>query len=593
MLHQNEILGDISVEANKSPSEGVDDLSHLRKLLLGSEYDDLLQLQREFSDHSHTSEKISKVVSEAIAIRCKQDDSISTALVPSVEEAIHVSARRDPKRLSNALFPVMGPAIREAVAEALSSMMQQMNQLMENSLSARSIQWRIKAFRTKRSFAEVMLSETMLYQVEQVFLIHRETSLLINHLTSDNAIIKDPDMVSSMLTVVTDFVKDSFVVDKQQSVKSIKFAQLNLLFEAGPHAIIVTAVRGLIPADLQVSVREQVEELHRLYGSALESYDGNAAGFPDTHKQLDKCLLSKIKNGRDNVSNKKKIPWSAIILLSLIVLLPLAWWLFNKVEQNKWNNIVSQLQAEPGIVILDHHKQDGEYIVHGMRDPLAKDPAEIVAYNQSFNKPINWNMQSYYSNELGIVEQRILEQLNPPASVITNFQNGHLAVQGEADAAWIAVLPDKLPFIWGVSSVDTAQLRETEDLQQKIQQLVGSIEEVVIEFAPNSSELSSNDLLFIESVYQQINDLQALTERAGRAFKLGILGFADISGTSAANIVISDKRARSVHDVLVRKGVVGDELLAKGLGSYTAQSEFTKSLKCLSQRCVMFEFYIN
>lgn len=593
MLHQNKIVGDTSVKSSLPQSEGMNDLEHLRKLLLGSEYEDLLKLQREFSNHSHTSEKISKVISEAIAIRCKQDDSVSQALVPSIEDAIRVSAKRDPKRLANALFPVMGPAIRESVAETVSAMMQQVNQLLENSLSARSIKWRINAFRTKRSFAEVMLSETVLYQVEQVFLIHRETSLLINHLTSANIIVKDPDMVSGMLTAVTDFVKDSFVVDKQQNVKSIKFGRLNLLFEAGPHAIIVAAVRGIIPADLQITIRKQVEELHRLYGSKLESYDGDVEQFPDTYEQLDKCLLSKKKTDKLEASNKRKIPWPAIIALSFLVLLPLAWWVFSKIEQNKWNNIVNQLQAESGIVILDHHKQDGEYFVNGMRDPLAKDPAEIVAAEQSFNKPIKWNMQSYYSNEINIVKQRIMHVLNPPSGITTNFQNGHLTIQGEAEAAWIATLPSKLPFIWGVNSVDTAQLGEIEDLQQKIHQLVGSIEEVVIEFAPNSSELSSNDLIFIENVHQQINDLQALTKRAGRDFKLGILGFADISGTSAANFVISEKRARSVHDVLARKGVVEDELLAKGLGSYAAQSEFTKTLKCQSQRCVMFEVYIN
>jgi len=276
MLHQNDIVTETSIESRLSQSDGMNDLAHLRKLLLCSEYQDLLRLQREFSNHSHTSEKISQVISEAIAIRCKQDDSVSQALAPSIEDAIRVSAKRDPTRLANALFPVMGPAIRESVAETVNAMMQQVNQLLENSFSARSIRWRINAFRTKRSFAEVMLSETVLYQVEQVFLIHRESSFLINHLTSSNAIVKDPDMVSSMLTVVTDFVKDSFVVDKQQNVKSIKFGQLNLLFEAGPHAIIVAAVRGLLPADLQITIREQVEQLHRLYGSKLESYNGNA-----------------------------------------------------------------------------------------------------------------------------------------------------------------------------------------------------------------------------------------------------------------------------------------------------------------------------
>ncbi|MGH1537793.1 MAG: OmpA family protein [Gammaproteobacteria bacterium] len=593
MLHQNKIVDESRIEPNQPRSNGMNDLEQLRKLLLGSEYQDLLKLQREFSSHSHTSEKISKVISEAIAIRCKQDESVSQALVPSIEDAISISAKRHPKRLANALFPVIGPAIRESVAETVGAMMQQVNQLLENSLSARSIKWRINAFRTNRSFAEVMLSETVLYQVEQVFLIHRESSLLINHLTSADAIVKDPDMVSGMLTVVTDFVKDSFVVDKQQNVKSIKFGQLNLLFEAGPHAIIVAAVRGLIPADLQITIREQLEELHRLYGNKLEVYDGNAEQFPDTYMQLDKCLLSKKKIDHADGSNKQKLPWAAIIAVGLLILLPFAWWMFNKFEQNKWQNIVNQLQAEPGIVVLNHYKHNGEYIVDGMRDTYSVDPEEIVAAHQSFDGTVKWNMQSYYSNEDDIVRKRLLTVLNPPKGVEANFQAGQLTIKGEAEADWIAELPNKLPFIWGVGNMDTSQLREKRDLNLKIQQLVGSIEEVVIEFAPNSSELSIDELKSMHNFYQQMVSLQDIARKTGRVFKLGILGFADKSGTTSANVLISDDRARSVHEVLVSKGVSEEYLLAKGLGDYTRQSEMVGSLKCQSQRCVMFEVYLN
>lgn len=593
MLQQNNIMGEPSIEKDLPSSGSINDLQHLRTLLLGAEYEDLLRLQKEFSSHSHTSERLSQVISEAIAIRCKQDNSVSHALVPSIEDAIRISAKRDPKRLANALFPVMGPAIRESVSETVSAMMQQVNQLLENSLSARSITWRINAFRTKRSFAEVMLSETVLYQVEQVFLIHRETSLLINHLTSANAIIKDPDMVSGMLTAVTEFVKDSFVVDKQQNVKSIKFGQLNLLFEAGPHAIVVTAVRGLIPSDLQITIREQVEELHRLFGSKLESYDGIAEEFPDTYEQLDKCLLSKKKNDDANLINKKKFPWPAIIAISLLVLVPFIWWILNKVEQNKWNDIVGQLQAESGIVILNHAKLNGEYIVNGMRDPIAKDPAEIIAAHQDFKKPVTLNMQSYFSNETDIVQRRMLDTLNLPADVTATIEHGVLTIKGEAEPSWLSDLPNKLQFIWGVSSIDTTQLREIVDFQQEIQQLIGSIEGVVIEFAPNSSELTSDDLKLINYINHQINDLRVLTQKAGREFKLGILGYADNSGTSSINILISENRARSIHKVLSAIGIAEDILLAKGLGNYEAQSEAAGRLSCQSQRCAMFEVYIN
>ena len=593
MLHQNEIVSESNIESDLDSVESISDLEQLRKLLLGSEYQDLLLLQREFSDHSHASEKISQVISEAIAIRSKQDNSISNALVPSVEDAIHASVKRNPKRLANALFPVVGPAIRESVAETVSAMMQQVNQLLEKSLSARSIKWRIDALRTNRTFAEVMLSETLVYQVEQVFLIHRETSLLINHLTSANAIIKDPDMVSGMLTAVTDFVKDSFVVDKQQSVKSIKFGQLNLLFEAGPYAIIVAAVRGLIPSDLQVTLREQVEELHRLYGSQLENYDGNSEKFPDTFEQLNKCLLSKKKNSDRRGHETNKLPWLAIIALSLLILFPCLLWIQNKIEQNTWQEAISHLQAEPGIIILDHHKEDEEYVVNGLRDPLAKNPVDIVAFIPEFQKPVKFNMQAYYSNEPEILKQRIHKVLEPPSTVTTKLENGNLVIRGKAKIDWIADLSKKLPFIWGINSIDTSQLREIEDLELKIVQLIGLIEGVVIEFTSNSSVLNSNGIKSVSYLADQIKALRANVEKAGRTFKLGILGFADLTGSPATNNEISERRARAVYRELMRHNILGNDLLAKGLGSYLTQSEVNRTLSCDSQRCVVFEVYLN
>ena len=453
--------------------------------------------------------------------------------------------------------------------------------------------WRFDAFRTKRTFAEVMLSETLVYQVEQVFLIHRESSLLINHLTSANAIVKDPDMVSGMLTAVTDFVKDSFVVDRQQNVKSIKFAQLNLLFEAGPHAIVVAAVRGLIPSDLQITMREQLEELHRLFGSSLEAYDGNAEQFHDTHQQLDRCLLSKKKEGESKSEDDKNIPWPAIIALSLLLFVPIAWWLYSYIEENKWNKIVASLQSEPGIVVLNHHKQDGEYIVNGLLDPLAKDPDEIIANDQQFAGKVQLNMESYYSNEASFVNKRLLAILQPPATVTTNYKNGSLQIKGEAKENWIAELSNKLPYIWGISSVDTSELRAIEDLQILINQLVGSIEAVVIEFAPNSTELSSNDLPLVVNLAEKIGSLTKHMHKSEQEFKVGILGFADLSGSTSANNLISEGRARNIHQYLVDNGVNEENLLAKGLGTFVQRENLEKISRCATQRCVIFEVYNN
>ena len=55
-----------------------------------------------------------------------------------------------------------------------------------------------------------MLKHTLVYRVEHVFLIHRHTSLLIAHAASQDATSQDPQLVSSMLAAIQDFVRDSF-----------------------------------------------------------------------------------------------------------------------------------------------------------------------------------------------------------------------------------------------------------------------------------------------------------------------------------------------------------------------------------------------
>ena len=62
--------------------------------------------------------------------------------------------------------------------------MQSFNHALEHSMSWRGLKWRMEAWRTGRSFAEVVLCHTLVFRVEQVFLIHQPTGLLIQHIVA-------------------------------------------------------------------------------------------------------------------------------------------------------------------------------------------------------------------------------------------------------------------------------------------------------------------------------------------------------------------------------------------------------------------------
>ena len=115
-----------------------------------------------------------------------------------------------PRTLVNILYPTIVPAIRKSIGETIDETFQRLNQTLKYSLTWRGLKWRWEAWRTGRPFAEVVLKHTLVYQVEHVFLIHRHTGLLIAHVAAENAASQDPQLVSSMLIAIQDFVRDSF-----------------------------------------------------------------------------------------------------------------------------------------------------------------------------------------------------------------------------------------------------------------------------------------------------------------------------------------------------------------------------------------------
>jgi len=182
-------------------SNGSSSLDELRHLILAPEQEALERLHQRIDDPGSRTEDVSGVVAEAIQRRRDQGggDALSEALTPTIETALRESVRKDPGPLVDALFPVMGPAIRRSILETLRSLLASFNQVLDQSLSWRGLKWRIEAIRTDRPFTEVALLHSLVFRVEQVFLIHKRTGLPIAHAVAPAVAMQDPSLVSGML----------------------------------------------------------------------------------------------------------------------------------------------------------------------------------------------------------------------------------------------------------------------------------------------------------------------------------------------------------------------------------------------------------
>src|ERR1700734_3229556 len=262
---------------DENPSANNHAYEELRHLIIAPEQEELADIQERLDDRARRTQDVSSVIAEAISMRRDQhgERALAQALAPTVQETLRESVRHDPHPLADALFPVMGPAIRKSISEALRGMLESFNQALEHSLSARGIKWRIEALRTGKPFAEIVMMHSLLYRVEQVFLIHRETGLVLNHVVAPSAPAQDADMVAGLLSAIQQFARDSFQSGKTENLGNMTFDELQIRVVSGPNAVIAAAIRGHAAEAYNLAMQETLEEVQRLYSSALVNFKGH------------------------------------------------------------------------------------------------------------------------------------------------------------------------------------------------------------------------------------------------------------------------------------------------------------------------------
>ena len=267
-----------------------DELNSLRTLILAPEQLEIGELKERLDDPEIRAEELSRIIAEAIVIRASKDRKLATALLPTIEEIIRDSVKRDPKFLADSIFPIIGPAIRRSIAESLRAMLESMSSTLEHTFSWRGIKWRIESFRTGKPFAEIVLMHTLVYRMEQLFLIHKETGLVLQHAAAESVDLKDADMVSAMLTAIQDFVNDSFSAKEDSSLQNLNLGELTIWIEQSPRTILASVIRGNPPQELKTALKESLENVEFEYNSALNSFNGDAAPFEQVKPDLMYCL---------------------------------------------------------------------------------------------------------------------------------------------------------------------------------------------------------------------------------------------------------------------------------------------------------------
>lgn len=429
----------------------------LRQLLVGDELEKLERLRARLEAPEDFAREVGEVLPRAMEQRSQRNEELSAAMVPTVEEILRLSIKKDINRFADALFPVIGPAIRKSIRETFREMIQALNRTLEQSLSSQGISWRLEAWRTGIPFAQVALLHSLVYRVEQVFLIHRETGLLLCHVGQDDVGVDNADLVSSMLGAINDFVGDSFAGEDDRTLNRVEIGELSLWIECGPDAILALAVRGEAPNELRTRMQETLEKIQLELDAELTGFAGDTQAFENREDLLDGCMQAQYQEQKKTGAGK------AVAVLVVIGLALLAWaWLeFNEFRRQQAYR--AAFEAEPGYVVTRGDERGGRYVLYGLRDPLARAPEELFDRAPLPADAVGHEFTPYQSLDPELIERRARLILAPPATVELALDGSRLVVSGRAGRDWQAQLQQRAPLIAGIDSVDTSALRSEFD----------------------------------------------------------------------------------------------------------------------------------
>jgi OOP family OmpA-OmpF porin len=239
-------------------------------------------------------------------------------------------------------------------------------------------------------------------------------------------------------------------------------------------------------------------------------------------------------------------------------------------EASRVDEYVQRLRGQPGVVVTGVERRDGRWHVSGLRDPLAADPADLLAQSHLDSKRIVGEWEAYQALNPAIVLKRIAASLPPTQDVRLSLDGGTIRANGSAPQYWvdrartlIAAMPAGSP------PVDLAGLTDVQD--PTFIRLRDALQAHVIQFDSNAPRPAAGQGAMLDTVAGELSALIRVARGLGFSVRVMIVGHADATGLETANLALSAARAEVVRSMLRERGITPDLLSVRSTGTLEPQ----------------------
>lgn len=174
----------------------------------------------------------------------------------AITKAIKVQIRDSQDEVVEALYPILGKLVKKFIVAEITKLSDNINRTIKEKLSIGSIIKRF--FKGGNNNADVILQEVFEPIIEEVFVIQKDSGLLVGNFSRGN--IAEKDMISGMLTAIKSFAEEAFSKEKQ-NLEDIKFETFQLSIQNFKTLYIATVISGVINIQFKENLHDNLNNL--------------------------------------------------------------------------------------------------------------------------------------------------------------------------------------------------------------------------------------------------------------------------------------------------------------------------------------------
>ena len=437
-------------------------IEELRQIIVGGNSEQLAELKARIEDLDQRTHDVAEVLAPAIDAGVKQNDKLIKSLAAPLSMGLKRAIRTEPDEYAEILYPVMAPAIKRSIAQAISSLMVTINQTMASATSADGIALRVKSLRTGVPYAQLALRQSMAYRVVHLYLIDKESGMMIAESKVEEGSSLDSDAVSAMFSAIQSFVQDSFSQNVNDRLTDMKVGDYNVWVAHGAQLMLACVIDGDAPERLKTDLYTTLDSIRGDYATAIAEFDGDASDFIGIDDHLKPLMQSQLKQEKEAVDDQPQA--STIPLAGIIVLCAVAgYFIYSWInETSKQRTVEHYLKQTPGVAVTATYWDGHTLVVEGLQDPDAEIPRKIFAAHNIKAEQLQFDTIPFRSLETNMELLRFNKELNPPAELSFKVDAGKIWLVGDAPISWLLDNDARLRQLAADKRLQLGQLKASE-----------------------------------------------------------------------------------------------------------------------------------